>query len=156
MLSQWPITSVSPWSSQKRWCESNPLWLFGTTGGKRHLWPEESSYESPHQTICKRAQRRNDSWRNDKSSWVTWRARGWRVAVVEIDTSKDLHEANKIPDISLLYNFKFEDSGTRVWKAYNIGEGKLLKYLNCKSNHKISQASLSSSRLDLARKNVAS
>ena len=37
--------------------------------------------------------------------------RGCRVAVVEIDPSKDLHEANKIPDISLLYNFKFGDSG---------------------------------------------
>ena len=30
----------------------------------------------------------------------------------------------------LLYNFKFEDSGIRVWKAYNIGEAKLLKYKN--------------------------
>ena len=40
--------------------------------------------------------------------------RGCRVAVVEIDPAKDLHEANKIPDISLLYNFKFEDSGIRV------------------------------------------
>jgi len=28
--------------------------------------------------------------------------RGCHVAVVEIDPSKDLHEANKIPDISLL------------------------------------------------------
>ena len=50
--------------------------------------------------------------------------RGCRVAVVEIDPSKDLHEANKIPDISLLYNFKFEDSAIGVWKAYNMGEGK--------------------------------
>lgn len=56
--------------------------------------------------------------------------RGCRVAVVEIDPSKDLHEANEIPDISLLYNFKFEDSEIRIWKAYNIGEGKLLKYKN--------------------------
>ena len=56
--------------------------------------------------------------------------RGCLVAVVEIDPFKDLHEANKIPDISLLYNFKFEDSGIRVWKAYNIGEGKLLMYKN--------------------------
>ena len=48
----------------------------------------------------------------------------------EIDPFKDLHEANKISDISLLYNFKFEDSGIRVWKAYNTGEGKLLKYKN--------------------------
>ena len=56
--------------------------------------------------------------------------RGCHVAVVEIDPSKDLHEANKIPDISLLYNFKFNDSGIRVWKAYNIGEGKLVEYKN--------------------------
>ena len=56
--------------------------------------------------------------------------RGCRVAVVEIDPSKHLHEANKIPDISLLYNFKFEDSGIRVWKTHNIEEGKLLKYKN--------------------------
>ena len=54
--------------------------------------------------------------------------RGCRVTVVEIDPSKDLHEVNKITDISLLYNFKFEGGGIRVWKAYNIGEGKLLKY----------------------------
>ena len=56
--------------------------------------------------------------------------RGCCVAVVEIDPSKDLHEANKIPDISFLYNFKFEDSGIRVGKAYNIGEEKLLRYKN--------------------------
>ncbi|KAK2546987.1 hypothetical protein P5673_033247 [Acropora cervicornis] len=56
--------------------------------------------------------------------------RGCRVAVVEIDPSKDLDEANKIPDISLLYNFKFEDGGIRVWKAYNTGECKLLNYKN--------------------------
>ena len=53
--------------------------------------------------------------------------RGCRVAVVEIDPSKDLHEANKILDISLLYKFKLGDSGIRVWKAYNIGEGKHLR-----------------------------
>jgi hypothetical protein len=52
--------------------------------------------------------------------------RGCRVAVVEIDASKDLHGSNKIPDISLLYNCKYEDNGIRVWKAYNIGGGELL------------------------------
>ncbi len=52
--------------------------------------------------------------------------RGCRVAVVEIDASKDLHGSNKIPDTSLLYNYKYEDNGIRVWKAYNIGGGELL------------------------------
>ena len=54
--------------------------------------------------------------------------RGCRVAVVEIDASKDLHEDNKIPDISLLYNVKYEDNGIRLWKAYGIGAGKPLSY----------------------------
>ena len=34
--------------------------------------------------------------------------RGCRVAVVEIDTSSDLCENNKIPEISLLYNFQYK------------------------------------------------
>lgn len=52
--------------------------------------------------------------------------RGCRVAVVKIDASEDLNEANKIPDISLLYNFSYEKGGIRVWKAYGIGTGKPL------------------------------
>ena len=57
--------------------------------------------------------------------------RGCRVAVVEIDLSKDLHEANKIPDISLLYNFKFEDSGIRVWKAKSANSTTRYRKLCC-------------------------
>ena len=37
--------------------------------------------------------------------------KGCRVAVVDIDSSKYLHEASKIAGISLLYNFKYEKSG---------------------------------------------
>ncbi|CAB4024261.1 Transposon Tf2-6 poly [Paramuricea clavata] len=51
-----------------------------------------------------------------------------RAAVVEVDSSQDLYEGNKIPDISLLYNFQYETSGIRVWKAYETGKGKLLTY----------------------------
>ena len=78
--------------------------------------------------------------------------RGCRVAVVEIDPSKDLHEANKIPDIS------YTTSSSKI-AEYEYGKPITLNLLStkiCKSNHKISQAWLSSSRLDLARKNVAS
>ena len=57
--------------------------------------------------------------------------RGCRVAVVEIDLSKDLHEANKIPYISLLYNFKFEDSGIRVWKAKSANSTTRYRKLCC-------------------------
>ncbi|CAH3157280.1 unnamed protein product [Pocillopora meandrina] len=59
--------------------------------------------------------------------------RGCRVAVVEIDPSKDLHEANKIPDISLLYNFKFEDSGIRVWKAKSANPTTRYRKLCCQA-----------------------
>ena len=36
--------------------------------------------------------------------------RGCRVAVVVVDTSQELNEANQIPDISLLLNFKYDTS----------------------------------------------
>ena len=59
--------------------------------------------------------------------------RGCRAAVVETDASKDLNEANKIPEISLFYNFKYEKKGIRVWKAYEIGKGRLLTYKDLKA-----------------------
>lgn len=49
--------------------------------------------------------------------------------MVEIDSSQDLDDAfNKIPGISLLYNFMYEEKGVKVWKAYGIGKGKHLPY----------------------------
>ena len=54
------------------------------------------------------------------------RLRGCRVAVVEVDSGKNLRNNNIIQEISLLYNFKFEEKGIRTWKAYNIGKGNLL------------------------------
>ena len=56
--------------------------------------------------------------------------KGCRVAVVELDSSKDLPEDNKIPGISLLYNFRYEEDGLRTWKAYDVGTGLLLPYRN--------------------------
>ena len=50
--------------------------------------------------------------------------KGCRAAVVEVDSSQDLYEGNKIQDISLLYNFQYKTSGIRVWKAYKVGKGK--------------------------------
>ena len=52
---------------------------------------------------------------------------GCRVAVVEVDSSKDIDDTHsKIPGISLLYNFMFEEKGVRMWKAYKVGEGSFL------------------------------
>ncbi|KXJ26973.1 hypothetical protein AC249_AIPGENE9994 [Exaiptasia diaphana] len=52
--------------------------------------------------------------------------KGCRITVVELDSSKDLQDDNKIPGISLLYNFSYEQDGIRMWKAYGIGKGGLL------------------------------
>ena len=54
--------------------------------------------------------------------------KGCRAAVVEVDITKDISRDNKIPGISLLNNFLFEESGIRTWKAYNVGPGRLLAY----------------------------
>ena len=48
------------------------------------------------------------------------------VNVVNND-AKDL-EVNKITGFSSYHSFRFEDDGVRAWKAYNIGDGKLILY----------------------------
>lgn len=63
--------------------------------------------------------------------------KGCRVAVVEMDSTKELNQANKIPGISLLYNFQFEDKGIRTWKAYKIGKGKLYELTSFQEQPKI-------------------
>ena len=50
--------------------------------------------------------------------------KGCRAAVVEVDTTKERNKDSKIPGISVLNNFQFEESGIQVWKAYNIGPGR--------------------------------
>ncbi|KAK3719184.1 hypothetical protein QZH41_007786 [Actinostola sp. cb2023] len=54
--------------------------------------------------------------------------RGCRIAVVEVCSNRDIIKDNKIPGISLLNNFSFEETGIRAWKAYNVGTGRLFKY----------------------------
>ena len=54
--------------------------------------------------------------------------RGCRAAVVEVDTTKAVGNDNKIPGISLINNFLFEEGGIRTWKAYNVGPGRYLAY----------------------------
>ncbi|KAK3737607.1 hypothetical protein QZH41_001578 [Actinostola sp. cb2023] len=55
--------------------------------------------------------------------------KGSRVAVVQIDSSIETAVgANKIPGISLLNNFSFEENGIHAWRAYNVGVGKYLSY----------------------------
>ena len=55
--------------------------------------------------------------------------KGCRAAVVKIDTTvENTSPSNKIPGISLLNNFAFTKKGIRVWRAYNVGLGKVLLY----------------------------
>ncbi|KAK3714749.1 hypothetical protein QZH41_004115 [Actinostola sp. cb2023] len=54
--------------------------------------------------------------------------KGCRATVVEVDTTRERNKQNKMPGISVLNNFQYEESGIRVWKAYNIGPGRLIPY----------------------------
>ena len=54
--------------------------------------------------------------------------RGCRAAVVQVDSTKEVGKGNKIPGISLLHNFAFEENGIRMWRAYNVGPGYFLLY----------------------------
>ena len=54
--------------------------------------------------------------------------KGCRAAVVEVDTTRERNKDSKIPGISVLNNFQYEECGIRVWKAYNIGPGRLIPY----------------------------
>lgn len=55
--------------------------------------------------------------------------KGCRVAVVQVDSSKATGGDNKIPGISELNNFCFQETtGIRAWKAYDIGPGRLFSW----------------------------
>ena len=54
--------------------------------------------------------------------------KGCRAAVVEVDTTRERNKISKIPGISVLNNFQYEECGIRVWKAYNIGPGRFIPY----------------------------
>ena len=46
--------------------------------------------------------------------------------VVEYPESADKCPTPRIPDVSLLHNYQCCNDGLKVWKAYNIGTGKLV------------------------------
>ena len=51
---------------------------------------------------------------------------GTTASVCTIEEQNKTLEMNKIDDYSKLHNFKFTKTGLRVWKAFDIGPGKLL------------------------------
>lgn len=54
--------------------------------------------------------------------------KGCRAAVVQVDATKSVGVENKIPGISLLNNFLYEERGVRAWKAYKVGPGCFIPY----------------------------
>ena len=54
--------------------------------------------------------------------------KGCRVAVVEVDTTRERNKDNKIPGIIVLNNFHYKENGIRVWKADNIGFGRFIPF----------------------------
>ena len=54
--------------------------------------------------------------------------RGWRTVWVKVDTTNAVCNDNKIPGISFINNFLFEEGGIRTWKSYNVGPGHYLAY----------------------------
>ena len=55
--------------------------------------------------------------------------KGCRVAVAEVDTTRETkNKDNKIPGISILNKFHYEESGIPMWKAYNIRLGRFIPF----------------------------
>ena len=59
--------------------------------------------------------------------------KGCRVSVVSVDTSKQEITQHKWTGIQSFNNFEFQRLGIRVWKAYGIGKGKLMRTQDLKT-----------------------
>ena len=57
--------------------------------------------------------------------------------VVEYPESTSRSPIRRIEDISLLHNYQYCDEGLNVWKAYNIGSGKVIEWENLDKDGKI-------------------
>ena len=63
---------------------------------------------------------------------------GTTASVNQIDCSSITIKVKNIDGISTYHNFEFEDTGIRVWKAFGIGEGRLLPFKNILINPQLS------------------
>ena len=54
--------------------------------------------------------------------------RGTKAAVFSLTEENRTLKIKKIPNYSSLHNFEFTPDGLRMWKAYNIGIGKLISW----------------------------
>ena len=61
--------------------------------------------------------------------------KGATAAVAILDESSKILEVQKIKQFSELHNFRYEESGIRVWKAYAVGIGKLIPWQSLYIRH---------------------
>ena len=54
--------------------------------------------------------------------------RGVSASVCAIDEKKNNLKVNKIDGFSKLHNFAYDEKGLCVWRAYDIGQGKLIPF----------------------------
>ena len=54
--------------------------------------------------------------------------KGVTAAVCSVNEQRRSLNAKKIPQISTYHSFRYEEDGIRVWKAYSVGPGKLIKF----------------------------
>ncbi|XP_068756088.1 uncharacterized protein [Montipora capricornis] len=54
--------------------------------------------------------------------------KGCTAAVCELDRTGLEIKVNRIPNFSTFHNFSYEEDGLRMWKAYDIGQGKFLSW----------------------------
>lgn len=54
--------------------------------------------------------------------------RGCRASVVKVNTSAQQIHSHNWTGVQMFSNFQFSEGGIRMWKAYNIGQGKFVHY----------------------------
>jgi hypothetical protein len=63
--------------------------------------------------------------------------KGLRVALVDATAKKCVEPLVKLDGISTLNNFKYLRNGVTVWKAYEVGKGKLVKTAAIKDKQRV-------------------
>ena len=61
--------------------------------------------------------------------------KGTTACVCSISADQGNLLVNKIDGFSKYHNFAYEDGGVRVWKAFGIGQGKLIPYDEIYNSH---------------------
>jgi len=144
---EYPAVTEAYLRSDNAGCYHNgPLLLsLGEVGKRTGVRPVRYDFSDPQagKDICDRKTASMKAhikrWVNEKHDVMTAEdmkealeshggIKGCRATVVEVDTTRERNKQNKMPGISVLNNFQYEESGIRVWKAYNIGPGRLIPY----------------------------